>query len=532
MGLLDAGKGNYDKSKFSQKKYYKERKDLGGYQFVSINDIINQFLVAYVGEGKLINKVSRTDIAFHAQRAMQELSFDTFKSIKSQEIVLPPSNTMMLPHDYVNYTKLSWSDSSGIKHILYPTSKTSNPFKIKQHDDGSYNFLLTSPEDFKNGNFSESLNNSPWQKSLNYGSSQGSDLGVSENDVFQGIRNGRYEWKHVARTLSGGPTTRHFSIWQTIDVSEIDYLTLSAKGLSSAAKTGKTAGVVRIGFSTQIDLTAQLPGNPGGYNPDHTNPNSPTVANGGKPSRNMDPEIFDVPNLAGGEKYIEFSSGNNTMSASVFLEDIDVRGLNTVDLLAVSSGGTISSSATLHVSSAGIPNATSGTNAIDDIVLTLESSRNNIQSDGDSTTWSNYKAAVPSQNQDDYQDDTYWPNNEKKYGLDPQHAQVNGSYYIDNAMGLIHFSSNISGKTVILDYISDSLGTDEETKVHKFAEEAMYKWISHGILSGKVNIPEYIVARYKRERFAAIRQAKLRLSNIKLEEITQTLRGKSKHIKH
>ena len=69
-------------------------------------------------------------------------------------------------------------------------------------------------------------------------------------------------------------------------------------------------------------------------------------------------------------------------------------------------------------------------------------------------------------------------------------------------------------------------------QVHKFAEEAMYKWISHAILSGKANIPEYQVNRLKKERFAAIRTAKLRLSNIKLEELTQILRGKSKWIKH
>ena len=104
--------------------------------------------------------------------------------------------------------------------------------------------------------------------------------------------------------------------------------------------------------------------------------------------------------------------------------------------------------------------------------------------------------------------------------------------YIDEVSGKIHFSSNIAGKTVILDYISDSLGTDGEMQVHKFAEEAMYKWISHAILSGKANIPEYQVLRFKKERFAAIRTAKLRLSNIKLEELTQILRGKSKQIKH
>ncbi len=85
---------------------------------------------------------------------------------------------------------------------------------------------------------------------------------------------------------------------------------------------------------------------------------------------------------------------------------------------------------------------------------------------------------------------------------------------------------------MILDYISDSLGTDGEMQVHKFAEEAMYKWISHAILAGRANTPEYQVNRFKKERFAAIRTAKLRLSNLKLEELTQILRGKSKQIKH
>ena len=89
-----------------------------------------------------------------------------------------------------------------------------------------------------------------------------------------------------------------------------------------------------------------------------------------------------------------------------------------------------------------------------------------------------------------------------------------------------------NGETIALEYISDGLGTDAEMKVHKFAEEAMYKHIAHAILATRANTQEYLVARFKKERFAAIRQAKLRLSNIKIEEITQIMRGKSKHIKH
>ena len=147
--------------------------------------------------------------------------------------------------------------------------------------------------------------------------------------------------------------------------------------------------------------------------------------------------------------------------------------------------------------------------------------------------WLAFSQNTPSENNnDDYEDDTYWPANGERYGLDPQHAQANGSFYIDDFSGKIHFSSNISGKTVILDYISDSLGTDGEMQVHKFAEEAMYKWIAHAILSTRANVQEYIINRFKKERFAAVRTAKLRLSNLKLEELTQILRGKSKQIKH
>ena len=149
-----------------------------------------------------------------------------------------------------------------------------------------------------------------------------------------------------------------------------------------------------------------------------------------------------------------------------------------------------------------------------------------------SDTWENYKSATPTENQDDYQDDTWWPHMGGRYGLDPQHAQSNGSFYIDCNTGKIHFSSNVSGKTIVLKYISDSLGDETEMQVHKFAEEAMYKHIAYAVVSARTNIPEYQIARFKREKFAETRKAKLRLSNIKLEEITQILRGKSKQIKH
>ena len=302
---------------------------LGNYQFMPLSDIINNFMFTHIGEDKVIPKASRTDVAFHAQRALAELSFDTFKSCKSQEITIPPHLTMPLPFDYVNYVKLTSVDSAGIEHIIYPTSKTSNPRAIKQDADGTY-------------------------------SDDTNDDGVP--DSFSGPTNSQYLYRNTTPGL-----------------------------------------------------------------------------------------IYDE----------------------------------------------------------------------------------------NSSAWNRYKSHEPAENnindyQDyqDYQNDIYWPNEGRRFGLDPQHAQVNGSYYIDCHAGKIHFSSNLSGKTVILKYISDSLGTDHEMQVHKLAEEALYKWIMYGLLSLRRDVPEYVVQRYKKERFAETRKAKLRLSNIKLEEITQIFRGKSKQIKH
>jgi len=120
----------------------------------------------------------------------------------------------------------------------------------------------------------------------------------------------------------------------------------------------------------------------------------------------------------------------------------------------------------------------------------------------------------------------------KRYGSSPENMNSNGSFYIDPIKSRIHFSGNLTDKTVTLKYITDGLATDAEMKIHKLAEEAMYKCIAYYILETKINTPEYLVMRYRKDKFASVRKAKLRLSNIKLSELSQALRGKSKQIKH
>ena len=61
------------------------QENYGSYSYTSLNDVINGFIATYVGEHKLIGDVKRTDVIFHAKRGLQEFSYDTLKSIKSQE---------------------------------------------------------------------------------------------------------------------------------------------------------------------------------------------------------------------------------------------------------------------------------------------------------------------------------------------------------------------------------------------------------------------------------------------------------------
>ena len=120
----------------------------------------------------------------------------------------------------------------------------------------------------------------------------------------------------------------------------------------------------------------------------------------------------------------------------------------------------------------------------------------------------------------------------RRYGLDPVVSQGNGWFNIDRRKNVISFSSDLKGRIIILEYISDGLASDLDTKVPKMAEEAMYMHIAYSILAGRSGVQEYIVQRFKRDRSAQLRNTKIRLSNMKLSEMIQTMRGKSKWLKH
>lgn len=79
----------------------------GSYQYVSLEEIVNNFMLMYVGNDKLINNVERFNVLFHAKRAIQELNYDSMKEIKILELNVCDTLRYVLPSDYVNWVRIS-----------------------------------------------------------------------------------------------------------------------------------------------------------------------------------------------------------------------------------------------------------------------------------------------------------------------------------------------------------------------------------------------------------------------------------------
>ena len=79
----------------------------GSYQYVTLEDIVNNFMLMYVGNDKLVNNVERYNVLFHAKRGIQELNYDAMKEIRVVELTVTDRLNIVLPEDYVNWVRIS-----------------------------------------------------------------------------------------------------------------------------------------------------------------------------------------------------------------------------------------------------------------------------------------------------------------------------------------------------------------------------------------------------------------------------------------
>lgn len=79
----------------------------GSYQYISLSDIINNYILNYTGNDKLVNNVDRNIIRFHAKRGIQELNYDALKETKIVELSICDPLIAVLPPDYVGWVRIS-----------------------------------------------------------------------------------------------------------------------------------------------------------------------------------------------------------------------------------------------------------------------------------------------------------------------------------------------------------------------------------------------------------------------------------------
>ena len=91
----------------------------GSYQYVSLADIVNNFMLMYQGNHELINNIERYQILFHAKRGVQELNYDAMKEIKILQLDITQQLRFVLPQDYVNWVRISQFRNGG----LHPLSE-------------------------------------------------------------------------------------------------------------------------------------------------------------------------------------------------------------------------------------------------------------------------------------------------------------------------------------------------------------------------------------------------------------------------
>ena len=120
---------------------------LGYYSRTNVKDIVNNFIIAYIGEGKILNNVPRYEVEFWAQRGVQEFSYDILHSEKAIEIELGDSLQFPLPQDYVNYKKVTILTKDGAQKTLLPATNVSNPTAPLQS--GDYDYLYNDDDGFQ-----------------------------------------------------------------------------------------------------------------------------------------------------------------------------------------------------------------------------------------------------------------------------------------------------------------------------------------------------------------------------------------------
>lgn len=124
--------------------YYQNESDWGNYQYITLPQLVDNFMLNYVGDDKLLSNVKRYNVVSHFKRGIQEFNYDSVREIRSMEVELSDNLLLTLPGDYVSYVRISMVGPDGLLRPLSKDSRTllgtaylqDNQYEILFDEDG------------------------------------------------------------------------------------------------------------------------------------------------------------------------------------------------------------------------------------------------------------------------------------------------------------------------------------------------------------------------------------------------------------
>lgn len=89
-------------------EYYSDENLHGEYQFVKLEDLVNNFLQNYTGDDSLLGYIPRSKVIYQVKQGIREFTMGFLNEVRAIELELNDANNIILPVDYINYVRISW----------------------------------------------------------------------------------------------------------------------------------------------------------------------------------------------------------------------------------------------------------------------------------------------------------------------------------------------------------------------------------------------------------------------------------------
>jgi len=120
--------------------YYQDEQSWGNYQYLTLSEMVDNFMLNYVGDDKLLSNVKRYNVLYHMKRGVRELHYDAVREVKALELELGDNLLLTLPNDFVNLVRVSYVGQDGLLYVLSRDTRTTIGKAYLQ--DHEYNILF------------------------------------------------------------------------------------------------------------------------------------------------------------------------------------------------------------------------------------------------------------------------------------------------------------------------------------------------------------------------------------------------------